>query len=90
MRSATCVGYALTVERLFTLRNIPSLVDLSDDSNYTRIITKILEKEEVIASQRKPVDEKMHAELIKLGSQAGQNSPEALVADIATSGKVTG
>jgi len=40
VRSATCAGCALAVERLFTLRNIPSPVDFSDEGKYTKTITK--------------------------------------------------
>ena len=49
-----------------------------------------LEREEEIASQRKPLDKKVHAVLINLGKQAGHNSLEAAVADIATNGKAYG
>ena len=50
VRSATCVGYALAVERLFLLRKFPSPVDFSDEENYTRTIVHNLEREEEIAS----------------------------------------
>ena len=90
VRSATCTGYALAVEKLFTLRNVPSPVNFSDEDNYTKMIIKNLEKEEVIASQRKPLDKKNHAELIKLANHAGRNSLEAAVADVATNGKASG
>lgn len=90
VRSATCEGYVLAVERLFILRQIPSPVDLSDEGNYTKTIVNNLEKEEVIASQRKPLDEKIHAELINVAKKTDRNSLEASVADIATNGKATG
>jgi len=53
VRSATCAGSALAVEKLFTLRNVPSPVDFSDEGNYTKTIIKNLEKEEVICSLSK-------------------------------------
>ena len=39
-----------------------------------------MEKEEEIASERRPLDEKIHTELIELGKQAGCNWLEATVA----------
>ena len=49
-----------------------------------------MEKKEEKAFQRKPLDAKVNAEIIKSGNQAGRNSLEATVADIATNGKASG
>lgn len=90
VRSATCTGYALAAERLFVLRKVSSPVEFYDDDNYTKTIVHNLEREEKVASQRKPLDEKIHVELINLGKHSGPNSLEAAVADIATNGKASG
>ena len=90
VRSATCKGYSGAVERLFILRKFSNPVDFSDEGNYTSIIIHNLEREENIANQRKPLDEKIHAELINLAKQSGPNSLEAAVADISTNGKESG
>ena len=90
LRSATCKGYALAVKRLFLLRNVPSPVDFTDETNWTKTIVHNLEREENIACQRKPLDNKIHAQLITQAKEAGVNSLEASVADVATTGKATG
>ena len=90
LRSATCKGYALAVERLFLLRNFPSPVDFTDETNWTKTIVHNLEREENIACQRKPLDNKIHAQLITQAKEAGVNSLEASVANVATTGKATG
>ena len=90
LRSATCKGYALAVEKLFLLRNFPSPVDFTDETNWTKIIIHNLEREETIASQRKPLNDKIHAHIISQGNKAGVNSLEAAVADVVSSGKATG
>ena len=64
--------------------------DLSEDGNYTKTIFHNLERKENIPSQRKPLDEKHHAELINLGKHSGPDLVEAAVADIATIGKSSG
>ena len=64
LRSATCKGYALAVERLFLLRNCPSPVDFTDETNWTKTIIYNLEREENIACQRKALDNRIHAPLI--------------------------
>ena len=90
LRSATCKGHALDTSRLFILRNFPSPVDLSDETNWTRTIVHNLEREENIASQRKPLDDRIHAESIKQAAKVDKDSLEAVVADIVSSGKATG
>ena len=90
LRSATCKGHALDTSRLFILRNFPSPVDFSDETNWTRTIVHNLEREENIASQRKPLDNKIHAEIVKQAFTAGKDSLEAAVADVLSNGKATG
>ena len=90
LRSVTCEGYAKAVNFLFKLRDYPPPVDLTSVTGCTRTIIHNLEREETIASQRSPLDDKIHAELLNLAKQSTVNSLEAAVADIATSGKATG
>ena len=90
LRSATCRGYAEDVALLFTLRGFPSPVDFGNKTNRTTIIVNNLKKEEDIATQRLPLDDKIHAELINMGKKAGKDSAEAVVAEIVSTGKATG
>ena len=90
LRLATCKGYALAVERLFLLRNVPSPVDFTDETNWTKTIVHKLEREENVSCQRKPLDNKIHAQLITQANGSGVNSLEASVAEVVTTGKVTG
>ena len=90
LRSATCRGYAEDVALLFTLRSFPSPVDFGNKTNRTTIIVNNLKKEEDIATQRLPLDDKIHAELINMGKKAGKDSAEAVVAEIVSTGKATG
>ena len=90
LRSTACKGYVLAVEILFVLRNFPSPVDFTDEFNWTKTIIYNLEREENIACQRKPLDNKIHAQLITQAKEAGVNSLEASVVDGVSSGKVTG
>jgi hypothetical protein len=53
VRSATCKGYAIDASILFTLRNLSSQFDFSDESNWTRSSIHNLECEETIARQKK-------------------------------------
>ena len=87
LRSVTCEGYAEAVNFLFKLRDCPSPVDLSSVTGCTRTIIHNLDREENIAAQRSPLDERIHAELLNLAKQSTFNPLEAAFADIATSGK---
>ena len=89
LRSVTCEGYAKAVNFLFKLRDYPPPVDLTSVTGCTRTIIHNLDREENIAAQRSPLDDKIHAELLNLAKQSTVNSLEAAVADIATSGKAT-
>ena len=90
LRSATCRCYAQDVAKLFVLREFPSPVDFEDKTNWTTIIINNLKTEEDIASQRLPLDDKIHAELIDMGNKAGKDSAESLVSEIVSTGKATG
>jgi len=90
LRSATCKNYAEDVNKLFELRDFPRPVDFQDKTNRTTTIISNLKKEEDIASQRLPLDDKIHAELITMGKKAGRDSAEAVVANIVSTGKSTG
>ena len=67
LRSATCKNYAEDVVELFKFRNFPSPVDFQNKTDKTATIINNLKKEEDIASQRLPLDDKIHAELIRMG-----------------------
>ena len=90
LRSATCKGYALAVHKLFELRKSPSPINLSDETNWIRTLVHNLEREEGIASQRKPINDEIHAELIKQAKKEGFMSLEAVVADAVSGGKASG
>ena len=90
LRSATCRCYAQDVAKLFVLRKFQSPVDFEDKTNWTTIIVNNLKTEEDIASQRLPLDDKIHAELINMGNNAGKDSAESLVSEIVSTGKATG
>ena len=90
LRSATCRCYAQDVAKLFVLREYPSPVDFEDKTNWTTIIVNNLKTEEDIATQRLPLDDRIHAELINMGNKAGKDSAESLVSEIVSTGKATG
>ena len=90
LRSATCKGYALAVHKLFGLRNFPSPVSFSDESNWIRTPVHNMEREEDIASQRKPANDEIHAGLIKQAKKEEFTSLEAVVVDAASGGKASG
>ena len=90
LRSATCKGYAQDVSKLFTLRGFPSPTDFSDKSNWTSILVHNLEREENIAKQRKPLDSKIFAEILKMSEEAGEDSVEALVLNVCAVGRTLG
>ena len=76
--------------KLFVFREYPSPVDFEDKINWTTIIVNNLKTEEDIASQRIPLDDKIHTELIDMGNKAGKDSAESLVSEIVSTGKATG
>ena len=90
LRSATCKNYADDVAKLFKLRKFPSPVDFQDKTNEVTIIISNLKKEEDIATQRLPLDDKIHAELVCMGKYSGVDSAEAVVSNIVPTGKSTG
>ena len=48
-------GYALAVERLFLLRNFLAPVEFTEDTNWTRTISRNLEKEEKRCAREHPL-----------------------------------
>ena len=90
VRSATCKGYALDAAKLFILRGFPSPVDFDDETNWTRILVHNLEREEDIAKQRYPLDDKIHAVIMAMSKKAGPNSLVAVVANISNTGRFLG
>ena len=90
LRSATCKNYADDVAKLFKFRNFPSPVDFQDKTNKVTIIINNLKKEEDIATQRLPWDNRIHAELVHMGKESGVDSAEAVVSNIVSTGKSTG
>ena len=90
LRLVTCKGYALAIHKLFELRNFPSQINFSDESNWIRTLVHNVKREESIASQRKPINDEIHAELIKQVSKGGFTSLEAVVVDAASGGKSSG
>jgi hypothetical protein len=63
LRSATVQRYAEAVKTLFKLCGFAPAVDLSDPSNMTSILINNMLREEDIACQRAPLDNKIFAEL---------------------------
>ena len=90
LRSATCRNYADDVAELFKLRDFPSPLNFQDKTNEVTIIISNLKKEEDIATQRLPLDDKIHAELVRMGKDSGVDSAEAVVSNIVSTGKSTG
>jgi hypothetical protein len=61
--SATVRGYAVAVNILFKLRGFAPPADLSDPRNMTSILINNVLREEDIARQRAPLDNKIFAQL---------------------------
>ena len=91
LRPATCKNYADDVEKLFKFRSFPSTVGFQDKRNNVTISINNLKKEEDIATQRLPLDDRIHAELVRMGKESGVlDSAEAVVSNIVSTGKSTG
>ena len=89
-RSGTCKNYAHDVAELFKLRFFSSPVDFQDKTNEVAIIISDLKKEEDIETQRLPLDNNFHAELVRMGKGSGVDSAEAVMSNIVSTGKSTG
>jgi hypothetical protein len=63
LQSATVQGYAEVVNNLFKLRSFSPLVDFSNPNNMTAILLNNMLREEDIARQRAPLDNKIFAKL---------------------------
>jgi len=65
LRSKAVREYFNAVNNLFLLRNFPPPVNFDDKQNMAAVIVHNLEREEDIATQRKPITMEMFAEIIK-------------------------
>ncbi len=63
LRSATVRGYVVAVNTLFKLRGFAPPANLSDPSNMTSILINNMLREEDIARQHAPLDNKIFAQL---------------------------
>jgi hypothetical protein len=63
LHSATVQGYAKVVNNLFKLRSFSPPADLSDPNNMTAILLNNMLREEDIARQHAPLDNKIFAKL---------------------------
>ena len=82
--------YADDVAELFKLRDFPSPVNFQHKTNEVTIIIRNLKKEEDIATQRLPLDDRIHAELVRMGKDSRVDSAEAVVSNIVSTGKSIG
>jgi hypothetical protein len=63
LRSATVRGYAEAVNTLFRLRHFAPPANLTNPNNMTSILITNMSREEEIAQQRSPLDNKIFAHL---------------------------
>ena len=90
MRSATCHGYAAAVNHLFLLRDFSQPTDLNDKENMGTTILHNLKREEDIALQRSPLTAEIFAELKQMSDASPVDSPEQVVFNMASFGRITG
>lgn len=82
IRSKTLEGYAEAVNKLFELRDMPLPYLPHDKSNDATVAIKNLADEETVAKQRLPLDDKIAAECVRVGTSAHQNSSESLIGNV--------
>ena len=72
LRSATVKGYANAIDILFQLRQFHLPADISNMQNPTNtaILVYNLEREETIAKQRSPIDQKIFLEIISMAQKS--------------------
>ena len=80
-RSATILGYAQAINKLFELRKFPIPADLSDKTNMTSKIIQACEREENIARQRSPLTKEMYVEMAKRAEASPQDSVHSVLFD---------
>ena len=85
LRSATVKGYANAIDILFQLRKFNPPADISNmqTPTNTAILVHNLEREETIAKQRSPIDQKIFHEIISLAQKSTKpNSVEKLLYNV--------
>jgi hypothetical protein len=93
LRSATVRGYAVSVDALFLLRDFELPVDISNHkrSTITKTLVHNLEREEGIAKQRSPLDQKIYLEIVrKAQASKNINSIDKTLNDITTINRYLG
>lgn len=80
-RSATILGYAQAINKLFELRKFPIPADLSDKTNMTFKIIQACEREENVAKQRSPLTKDMYVEMAKRAETSQQDSVHMVLFD---------
>ena len=90
MRSATCHGYAAAVNHLFLLRDFSQPTDFNDKENMGTTILHNLKREDAIALQHSPLTAEIFAELKRMADASPADSPEQVVFNMASFGRVTG
>ncbi len=78
-RSATILGYALAVNKLFEMRKYPNLADLADKTNMMSKIIHAREHEENIARQQSPLTKEMYFEMAKQAKISSQDSIDSVL-----------
>jgi hypothetical protein len=88
---ATVRGYAKAVNNLFKLRSFSPPADLSDPNNMTAILLNNMSREEDIARQRAPLDNKIFAELRRTAiASKCKDSVSDLLFDVVALGRYIG
>jgi hypothetical protein len=80
-RSATIVGYALAINKLFELRSFPIPADLADKDNMMSKIIHAREREENIARHRSPLTKEMYVEMARRAETSSRDSIDAVLFD---------
>ena len=93
LRSATVRGYAVSVDALFLLRDFALPVNMNNNtrSTITKTLVHNLEREENIAKQRSPLDQKIYLEKVrKAKASKNINSVDKLLNDVTTINRYLG
>ena len=89
MQSATCRGYADTVNHLFLLRDFQSPTNFDDKENMAATIVHNLRREEDTATQRSPLTSEIFAELKRISKGSPEDSPKQIVFNMVSFGRIT-
>ncbi len=90
LHSATVCGYVEGINKLFSLRDLQILANLSDRSNMCTKIVIAREREEDIAWQQNPITTEMFVELQEQASRLHIDSLEAVIFNLFCLIRVTG